>query len=254
MSQSAQVIELLADTAGQSIHDEAITAAASAIKPGMLVEELADGTVQEHSSSGGKAQPLFALTDLPVAADIDTAYAVGTLARYGSFSPGQGVNAFVPAAAVAIVKSDKLVSNGDGALRKALDAVAATITVAGGDANGDLLFTAVTAGADGNAIQIVIETPTASPSVVVAGSTITIIPDSTTPTATEVVAQIVASVPATNLVTASAPGTGATAPGTNAGVNLTGGADAEGNVVARAQEAVDNSGGGSIARIKARVA
>jgi len=89
---------------------------------------------------------------------------------------------------------------------------------------------------------------------VVAGSTITIIPDDTTPTATEVVAQIVASVPASNLVTAVAGGTGASAPGTDAGSNLAGGVDAVVNAVGYAKEAVDNSGGGAEVRIRIRVA
>ena len=73
MSQAAQVIAALGGINGQSVHDEALAAAASAIKPGHLVEELAAGTVQEHSGTALNAQKLFALTDLTLAATIDDA-------------------------------------------------------------------------------------------------------------------------------------------------------------------------------------
>jgi len=127
MSQEAEVIELLADQAGQSVHNEALSAAASAIVPGDLVEELAAGTVQEHSTAAANAQKLFALTNLANGSDIDAAYAVGETTRYGAFSSGQEVFARVAAAAPAIVIGDALESAGDGTVRKAV-ADAATDT------------------------------------------------------------------------------------------------------------------------------
>ena len=115
---SQEVIEALADLAGQSIHNEKLTAAASAIKPGHLVEELAAGTVQEHAGTALNAQKLFALTDLPVGGTKDDAYAVGATCRYGAFHAGQSVFGRVAVGSVAIVIGDALQSNGDGTVEK----------------------------------------------------------------------------------------------------------------------------------------
>ncbi len=118
MSQAPQVIEVQGGINGQSIHDEALSAAASAIKPGHLIEELAAGTVQEHSGTALNAQKLFALTDLTLGKTIDDAYAVASLVRYGAFSTGQKVFGRVAVGSVAIVKGDDLQSNGDGTVEK----------------------------------------------------------------------------------------------------------------------------------------
>ena len=117
MSQEAEVIELLADAAGQSVHNEALAAAGSSIIPGDLVEEPSAGGAQEHSGAGLNAQKLFALTNLGTGGDVDAAYAVGETARYGAFSSGQEVFARVAAAATAIPKGAALESAGDGTLR-----------------------------------------------------------------------------------------------------------------------------------------
>ena len=127
MAQEAEVIELLADQAGQSVHNEALSAAASAVTPGDLVEELVAGTVQEHGTAAANAQKLFALTNLSNGSDIDAAYAVGETVRYGAFHSGQEVFARVAAAAPAIVIGDVLESAGDGTVRKGV-ADAATDT------------------------------------------------------------------------------------------------------------------------------
>ena len=219
--------------------------AASAIIPGHLVETTSAGKVQVHSG-GAKASKTFALENIPSAGDINLAYAANDSARYGDFRSGSNVYALVAIAAPAIALNDDLESAGDGSLRKA---VGAAVTIAGGDADGSLTFTANETGPNGNDIQIILVTPTGSPSVAVDGLTITITPDDTTPTATEVIAQVAASVAASNLITATSPGTGATAPGTSAGVSLAGGTQ----VVARATEAVDNSGGATAVRIIAEV-
>jgi len=96
MSQDPQVIELLVDAAGRSIHNEALAAVGSAIKPGYLVEEVA-GTVQEHSTAAANAQKLFALANPAVGGTIDDAYAAGDTVRYGAFHSGQPVYALLPA-------------------------------------------------------------------------------------------------------------------------------------------------------------
>lgn len=119
MAQLAQIIQMLTDALGSFIHSERLSAAGSAIVPGMLIEELAAGTVQEHSTAAANAQRLFALSDLPVAGTIDDAYAVGTTVRYGAAHSGQEVYSLVAAAASAIVIGDALESAGDGTLRLA---------------------------------------------------------------------------------------------------------------------------------------
>jgi len=118
MSQAAQVIEALGDNAGDSIHNEALTAAASAVKPGHLVEELAAGTVQEHSTAATNAQKLVALTNLCNGKTIDDAYGVAETCRYGAFRAGQLAFLRVAASAPAIVIGDALESAGDGTVRK----------------------------------------------------------------------------------------------------------------------------------------
>lgn len=117
MSQAAQVIQLLTDALGTFIRSRAIAAAASAIVPGMLIEELAAGTVQEHSTAAANAQKLFALPDIATGGTIDDAYAVGALVEYGAAHAGQEVYALVAAAAAAIVIGDVLESAGDGTVR-----------------------------------------------------------------------------------------------------------------------------------------
>lgn len=116
MSQDAEVIALLTDTAGRSVHNEALAAAASAIQPGMLVEEVLL-TVQEHSTAAANAQKLFALADITNGGTIDDVYTVATTVRYGAFHSGQEVFALVAAAAAAIVVGDVLESAGDGTVR-----------------------------------------------------------------------------------------------------------------------------------------
>jgi len=118
MSQSPQVIEVQGGINGQSIHEEALSAAASAIKPGHLIEELAAGTVQEHSGTALNAQKLFALADPTLGKTIDDVYAVASLVRFGAFSSGQKVFGRVAVGSVAIVKGDALQSNGDGTVEK----------------------------------------------------------------------------------------------------------------------------------------
>jgi len=126
MSQEAQVIELLTDSNGSFIHDEELAASGSAIVPGMLVEEVAGGTVQEHSGAGLNAQKLFALANISNGGTIDDVYAVGETVRYGAAHSGQKAFALVGVVA-AIVRGDALESAGDGTLRKAV-ADAATDT------------------------------------------------------------------------------------------------------------------------------
>ena len=121
---SQEVIEALADLAGQSIHNEKLTAAASAIKPGHLVEELAAGTVQEKSVAATSTQKLVALTNLSNGGDITQVYTVAETCRYGAFHSGQSVYLRLAAAAPAIVIGDALEAAADGTVRKVVVDVA----------------------------------------------------------------------------------------------------------------------------------
>jgi len=116
MSDTPQVIELIAGAAGAFIHSERLAASGSAIVPGMLVEETG-GEVQEHSTAADGGQKLFALPDLTNGGTIDTAYAVGGLVRYGAANAGQEAYALVAAAATAVTDGAPLESAGDGTLR-----------------------------------------------------------------------------------------------------------------------------------------
>lgn len=117
MADPAQVIQALGGINGEPVNNEALAAAATTIKPGHLVEELAAGTVQEHSTAATNAQRLIALTDTPVGGTIDDVYAVGTTVRYGAFNQGQKGFLRLAASAAAIVIGNALQSAGDGTVR-----------------------------------------------------------------------------------------------------------------------------------------
>jgi hypothetical protein len=93
-------------------------ATAVAIKPGMLLEVISTGKVQAHSTSGGFAIPRFANEDEHQGKGIDTDYAASDTIPLVWF-PGRGdiVNALL-ANGESVVIGDKLVSNGDGYLKK----------------------------------------------------------------------------------------------------------------------------------------
>lgn len=127
MADPAQVIQALAGIDGQSIVSEALSAAGTTIEPGDLVEEIAAGTVQEHSTAASTAQKLVALTNLSVGGTIDDVYAVAATVRYGAFHSGQLGFLRLKAAAAAVIIGDALESEGDGTIRKVV-ADAATDT------------------------------------------------------------------------------------------------------------------------------
>lgn len=260
MAQSVQVISLKSDAAGQPILNERLAGAAG-ILPGHLVEE-ASGEVVVHSTAAGMAQRLFAQTNLAVAGDIDTAYTDGVTVSYGAYHAGQEVNALVAAGAVAIADGDALESAGDGTLRKIVDVAGVRASLAVGTGNSQVLFTANQIGADGNDITIeYLAATAATATVTVTGNAIVIKPDSTTPGTTDLASTVIALVnadaAAQALVVASVgagDGSGAVVSPV-AETNLAGGIDTSGPIypVAFAKEAVDNSGGSTVARINVRI-
>lgn len=102
---------------GDGIRNEAL--ASGAITPGMLVERTsaATDTVKVHATSGAVALPAFAVENDLMGAEIGTAYASAALVQFNIFNSGDEVYALI-ANGEDITKGDKLVSNGDGYLKK----------------------------------------------------------------------------------------------------------------------------------------
>jgi len=110
------VIQGLADIAGQSVHNERLSAAI--LSPGHIVEETTAGLVQVHSTAAANAQKLVALTNLSNGGTPTDAYISGETVRYGAFHSGQKSFLRLAASAPAVVIGDALESAGDGTVRK----------------------------------------------------------------------------------------------------------------------------------------
>ena len=93
--------------------------AATAILPGMLVEQTASAaTVGVHSTAGGPTAPImFAYEDALQGKDIDDAYAIGDQVRVWIPKSGDQVYACLEDEQT-IVEGDLLESNGEGYLQK----------------------------------------------------------------------------------------------------------------------------------------
>lgn len=225
--------------------------ASGAITPGHLLERTTT-SLKVHATSGGAAQRIFALENIPNSGTVDDAYANADTVRAGIFREGDHVYALVAIGTAAIALNAALESAGDGTVKTQTAAVAASVFIDGAAADGGVTYTSLIAGTHGNDLQI-IQNDAGSAAVSISGLTITVTPGSGANTAGDVVAQIVADVAASNLVTATAEGDGTGEPGTSAGVTLASGVAAGANVLAYAREAVDNSGGSAIARIEIEV-
>jgi len=102
---------------GKGHRDEFL--ANGALKPGHLLQMDSSEKVVVHATYGGTSEALFALEDSLQGNLITTAYASSDLVFTYQALPGDIIYARVPAGAVAIVKGDHLISNGDGTLVKA---------------------------------------------------------------------------------------------------------------------------------------
>ncbi len=89
--------------------------AASTITPGMLIEQIAAGTVQAHSTEGGYAVRAFAEVDALQGNILTTNYAAAALVSANIELVGNEVNAMVKAGED-IAIGDLLISAGDGTL------------------------------------------------------------------------------------------------------------------------------------------
>ena len=90
--------------------------AAATITPGMLIELIAAGTVQAHSTAEGNAFPEVALEDELQGNDIDDNYTVGNKVQCWTMGPGDE-GYLILADGETVVIGDWLASNGDGLLR-----------------------------------------------------------------------------------------------------------------------------------------
>ena len=248
---------------GRGIRDEAL--AAGTITPGYLIQRDSDDKVVAHSSAAGIAQKLFAVENELVGSDIDVDYLSGDTTLFEHVQRGGMVNALVPASSPAIVIGDQLESAGDGTLRKlAVDVAGARAKITFGIGDAAVEFEAAMIGDEGNDITIEYLTATAAAqTVVVTGNTIVIKPDDTTPGTTDqaddIISLINGDAEASALIVAregdGGDGTSAVVEPV-AATNLAGGLDTttgQTNTIAFAREAVDNSAGGTEARIKVEV-
>jgi hypothetical protein len=101
---------------GDPISLEGAAAAASAIKPGMLVEQIAAGTYRAHASAGGNAAKIFAREADYVGGGIDDVYDVGENVVMWHCKPGDWIYAFLKAGQDVTIGTF-LESAGDGSLR-----------------------------------------------------------------------------------------------------------------------------------------
>jgi len=99
-----------------SVQKEAL--ASGSITPGHLLEQTnaAVDTVKVHATAGDFAQKAFAVEDDLQGNTIDDVYTVGERVLYKVFRPGDEVYALL-ANGQNISKGDKVVSNGDGAVK-----------------------------------------------------------------------------------------------------------------------------------------
>lgn len=81
---------------GEPIIDEQYDAGEE-IMPGSLVKiDTSTEKMVLHSTAGGPAERLFALEREELGQGIDDAYAIGDRVKYGRYSSGMGVLAFIP--------------------------------------------------------------------------------------------------------------------------------------------------------------
>lgn len=94
------------------------------IIPGHLIEVMSTSKVKKNAGASIPCRKLFALEEGQIGRTIDTPYVstsgsgAGDVVRCHQALPGHLVNGFCPASATALVKGDKVKSNGDGTMVK----------------------------------------------------------------------------------------------------------------------------------------
>lgn len=111
---------------GDPLSIEGAAAAGSAIKPGMLVEQITAGTYRAHASAAGNAAPIFAREADYTGGGIDDVYDVGENVVMWYCKPGDMIYALLKAGQNVAIGTF-LESAGDGSLR---DVATAGVVVA----------------------------------------------------------------------------------------------------------------------------
>lgn len=89
----------------------------AAILPGMLVELMSTSRVKPHATANGAAETAFAVENRMAGSGITDTYASGDKVQYNIIQRGGRVYCRI-ANGQTVVSGDKLVSNGDGYLKK----------------------------------------------------------------------------------------------------------------------------------------
>lgn len=245
---------------GDPIRKEAVTAGA-AITPGFLLDVDTQGRVLHHASSGGNAEPRFAVEQDFLGGGIGDDYGTADRVQYVVCRPGDEVYAML-ANAQNVAIGDYLDSNGDGRLKEHAPVYAtnARLTTQNGAtslANSGIEWVARVPGTAGNDIAVQFVAPSSSLVVSVTGTTIVVALASGGSTGLEVIAACAADAEIMGLVSvglASGHNGSATIDAAMSATNLTGGAAQQFEpIVARALEAGNTSGTITEARIKVEV-
>lgn len=99
-----------------SLHRHEEIVAAGTITPGMLCEVIPAGTVQAHSTEGGRAERLIAKEDALQGNGIDTNYSAGDIVSLAVAGPGDVFNMLM-AAGEDGAPGAEVVSAGDGTVK-----------------------------------------------------------------------------------------------------------------------------------------
>lgn len=116
---------ILSGPAGIGICQEAL--ATVAILPGMLLARSSATGVKPHDVDSGIANLHFAVEDGAQGRTIEDQYAIGEVVHFKTLVPGTKVYGLLAAGSAAIVVGDKLVSDGDGTLKKLVAATGGTV-------------------------------------------------------------------------------------------------------------------------------
>ena len=95
-------------------HEEYV--AAGTITPGMLIELVAAGTVQAHSTEGGRAERMVALEDALQGKTVADDYSADDIVTVALPAPGTVMNMLLAVGETATI-GEELISAGDGTLK-----------------------------------------------------------------------------------------------------------------------------------------
>jgi hypothetical protein len=125
-------------------HEEAV--AAGTITPGMLCEITTSGTVQAHSTAGGRAERLVALEDALQGNGVDTNYSALDVVQFAVAAPGEVFNLLMASGETGS-PGQEVVSGGDGTVILAdnLDSAGLLLQVIGRIDASEATFTSLAA-------------------------------------------------------------------------------------------------------------